>query len=148
MRDREGASPSGLQAEELLRSFFSGRRNGSRKVTRLSLAVGTRRTPYEARTLDLSRSGILFEILDPALQPGEGAQELVAYHERVREMFREGIALEFGGGALRLHAELVRVVVAPPTEGCRALLGCRFRRRLTRGQCRLLGVAHEGDGYF
>jgi len=123
--------------KRLQTEYLFGKRHGVREARELDVeCVGTGAT-IRARTVDLSRVGMLVEAHDGTLPPlAEG--ELVPLALLVAVAFKDGMRATFGS-ALSVRAEVVRVTTSPEDAGF-LRLGCRFTRLLTPRQCRLLGI--------
>lgn len=131
--------------EMLETDLFSGKRRSPRKRRTLIVEIGEPGgTRYEARTVDVSRGGMLLEFVDDKLRAPSDPAELVGFATRLITMFPTGLATTFGSGAVRTHATVVRLVSSASTASP-ILLGCRFDSPLTDVDCRLLGLDLEGD---
>jgi hypothetical protein len=98
---------------------------------------------YGARTVDVSRGGMLAEITDPDFLPLGERADLLPFAARVATVFPQGMDVFFGDGAVQVHADVVRLVTRPGDQVL--LLGCRFHPELSDFDCRLLGVETAGD---
>jgi hypothetical protein len=137
---RKKPSPEALEAEEQLRGHLLGHRNGLRFEQVLEIEVQGPEGTFRARTIDLSRTGILFKITDPKFASKDEARDLRLYGQRVLEHFGSRILISFGSGVLRCHATVVRAATRKRGGRQEVVLGCRFYRRLSDRACRLLGI--------
>ncbi len=125
--------------------LFSGKRRSPRKRRTLIADIGEPGgTHYEARTVDVSRGGMLLEFVDDKLRAPSDPSELVGFATRLMLMFPTGMETSFGSGAVKTHATVVRLVSTASTASP-ILLGCRFDAPLTDVDCRLLGLDLDGD---
>lgn len=125
--------------------LFSGKRRSPRKQRTLIADIGEPGgTHYEARTVDVSRGGMLLEFVDDKLRAPSDPSELVGFATRLMLMFPTGMDTTFGSGAVRTHAAVVRLV-STASAASPILLGCRFDAPLTDVDCRLLGLDLDGD---
>ena len=125
--------------------LFSGKRRSPRRRRTLIVDIGEPGgTHYEARTVDVSRGGMLLEFVDEKLKAPSDPAELVGFATRLMMMFPTGMETTFGSGAVKTHAAVVRLVSSASTASP-ILLGCRFDTPLTDVDCRLLGLDLEGD---
>ncbi len=125
--------------------LFSGKRRSPRRRRTLIVDIGEPGgTHYEARTVDVSRGGMLLEFVDDKLKAPSDPAELVGFATRLMMMFPTGMETTFGSGAVKTHAAVVRLVSSASTASP-ILLGCRFDTPLTDVDCRLLGLDLDGD---
>lgn len=125
--------------------LFSGKRRSPRRRRTLIVDIGEPGgTHYEARTVDVSRGGMLLEFVDDKLKAPSDPAELVGFATRLMMMFPTGMETTFGSGAVKTHAVVVRLVSSASTASP-ILLGCRFDTPLTDVDCRLLGLDLDGD---
>jgi hypothetical protein len=125
-------------------NILAGKRRAPRRRCTLAVEVrGAGGRLYAARTLDVSRGGMLLEFTDPQVRAPSHQHELLGFAGRIGALFPTGMEVTFGDGAVRAHAKPVRLVTGAPGSGY--LLGCRFRRPLEEVDCRLLGVELSGD---
>jgi hypothetical protein len=90
-----------------------------------------------ARTVDISRGGVLVEAIDADVPPlGDGDLVPLAYLAAVA--FADGMKVVLGP-ELTVRADVVRVTTSP-CERSFLRLGCRFRRPLTAKQSAQLGI--------
>jgi hypothetical protein len=100
---------------------------------------------YAARTVDVSRGGMLLEFIDDRLRAPSDPAELIGFATRLMTMFPSGMDVNFGSGAVHTRAQVVRLVSSGSTASP-ILLGCHFDKPLEVVDCRLLGLELEGDG--
>ncbi|MFO0934459.1 MAG: hypothetical protein U1E39_17365 [Planctomycetota bacterium] len=125
--------------------LFSGKRRSPRRRRTLIVDIGEPGgTHYEARTVDVSRGGMLLEFVDDKLKAPSDPAELVGFATRLMMMFPTGMETTFGSGAVKTHAVVVRLV-SSASAASPILLGCRFDTPLTDVDCRLLGLDLDGD---
>lgn len=125
--------------------LFSGKRRSPRRRRTLSVDVSEPGgTVYEARTVDVSRGGMLLEFVDEKLKAPSDPAMLVGFASRLMTMFPTGMQTVFGSGAVRTHAAVVRLVSSGSTASP-ILLGCRFDEPLNDVDCKLLGIEADGD---
>ena len=107
----------------------------------------------DARTLDVSRGGMLVELTDAAIvgakptdgpRPADISHRVSARGADVFALFPDGIDVSFGEGAVLAHAKIVRYVSDPDRPEA-VLLGCRFAPALSPVDCTLLGVEFDTD---
>ncbi|MFQ5844636.1 MAG: PilZ domain-containing protein [Planctomycetota bacterium] len=131
-----------------LRGHFAGKRCGKRFPRVLDCTVEGTEGTFAARTVDLSRSGILLRIADPSFAGEEEIEDLKLYGELVMKNFGSRITVSFGGGTVRRQAMVVRVAQGNGGSEEGILVGCRFRRPLSAQACLLLGIealCNDGD---
>lgn len=117
--------------------YLWGKRHGMREPLEIDVVCVGTGTTLHARTIDLSRGGMLVEVHDADVPP-VGAGELVPLAFLVAVAFRGGMKAVLGPD-VSVRAEIVRVTTSPVDRGF-LRLGCRFRRRLSPRQCRQLGI--------
>ena len=95
---------------------------------------------FKAHILNLSHSGALISISDPALAAPKGPDELVLYTKRLGIEFRNGMLLRILEGEVSVQAGVVRV--SEKTQGSETLvvIGIQFRRSLTPDECERLEI--------
>lgn len=125
--------------------LWSGKRRSPRKRRTLAVEVGEPGgTVYEARTVDVSRGGMLLEFVDEKLAAPSDPGQLIAFATRLTTMFPTGLDISFGSGAVRTRAHVVRLV-SGGSATAPILLGCAFDAPLPATDCRLLGIGLDGD---
>lgn len=123
---------------------FTGKRKNPRKSRALNVKlVGDLDARYTARTVDVSRGGMLVEVTDPTFMPALEGTDLLPFAARVASVFPHGMTVLFGDGAVSIHADVVRLVTRTGVKTL--LLGCHFTPELTDFDCRLIGVDPKGD---
>ncbi|MGQ0614833.1 MAG: PilZ domain-containing protein [Planctomycetaceae bacterium] len=140
-----GDEGSGLESEAELRRHFMGKRDGFRSRVDLAVVVEGRGAQFEARAVDLSRSGILLKITDPRFAPAGRSIGLVEYCNRIVTYFEQGLNLQFFGGALKRRATPIRVANQSLGVEEPLLLACRFAAPLDGPACALLGLDRGED---
>ena len=120
--------------------LLSGKRRAARKRRSVAVkCIGPAGKCFAGRTVDISRGGMLLDITDPEFQPLEESSDLIPFAARVATQFPDGMDVNFGDGAVQVHADVVRLV-SKPGKTVGTLLGCKFHPPLTEFDCRLLGV--------
>jgi len=135
---RQQPTSQGEQAELELRRHFEGRRLGQRinVALRVELVCVQRNLP--AKTINLSRSGALIEVLE---HDGEqGTAELVRFCEEIDRLFAAGGTLNFQCGVSRT-IEAVRVTAGGLGKEMAPLVACRFTELLTEPDFARMGIA-------
>ncbi len=126
-------------------ALFSGKRRSVRYRVALDIeCIGRDGLRYTARTVDISRGGMLAEITDPRFDRDEGSGTLVPFTAGVLFRFPEGMQVVFGDGAICAHAVVVRLSSCPGAPGGMRV-GCRFDPALTVLDCGLLGIDPDDD---
>jgi len=134
---RERPTSQGEQAELELRSHFEGRRQGQRinVALRVELVCVQRNLP--ARTINMSRSGALIEVLE---HDGEqGMAELVRFCEEIDRLFAAGGTLDFQCGVTRT-IEAVRVAAGGLGKKMAPVVACRFTELLKEPDFARMGI--------
>ena len=134
---REHAPSQGEQAELELRRHFQGRRQGQRinVALRVELVCVQRNLP--AKTVNLSRSGALIEVLE---HDGEqGMAELVRFCEEIDRLFAAGGTLDFQCGVTRT-IEAVRVTAGGLGKEMAPVVACRFTELLKEQDFARMGI--------
>ena len=137
-----------VDADELLRRLFSGRR----KFPRLRLPYDVQisvpvwgREPILARTVDVSRGGALVAILDPGIGLTQGIALAQAMEGSEKRGGPADVTLSFRSEHLRLHARVARLVLGAGQDA-QLLLGLEFVPTLGRREANALRIATEqGD---
>ena len=137
------ADMSTEELNKLSAGHFTGKRAALRTLRFLDVVVEGKHGKLDAVAVDLSRSGMLLRIIDPAFSGEFDVEQLMAYTARVWHHFSDGLKATFGEDQTtkRLKTDVVRVT----SHGGLVLIGCRFQRLLTRGQCRKLGIEWADD---
>jgi hypothetical protein len=132
--------------------LLTGKRRSKRVPRQIDVRLtGKSGDKFQARTIDISRGGMLVELTDPAFAASgaEGAAGdgggagFVALAMHVSSEFADGIKVHFGALRVRSRAQVVRLVTR--IQDMAFLLGCRFTSDLTPTECRLLGLDTELD---
>lgn len=123
----------GVAAELELRGRFSGRRQERRVHEDFSVLLRGRAGSFLARAVDVSRSGVLMELTDPAAAVGE---DMAAFLEVVERHFRSGADIHLSDAAAVVRATLARV----SHEGVRLYVAFSFDELLEESVCAVLGL--------
>ncbi len=115
----------GHKAELELRRHFDGKRNGTRIERSEPVALRGRRGGFSARSMDVSRSGILLEIEDDGFG---GSVALAAAADLARVHFGTGADITLLDRGERLRGRLVRVTARLTSSGFRVLVAFAFKR--------------------
>lgn len=116
---------------------LSGKRRWMRQRREVDVVCVGAGTTVRARTIDVSRGGMLVEARDDEVPP-VGLGDLVPLAFLVAVAFKDGMKAILGPG-MSVRAEVVRVTTSPVDRGF-LRLGCRFERALTPRQCAALGI--------
>ncbi len=98
-RKQKKAPSAGEQAEMELRGHFAGRRDGQRINVQLPVEVVCLRCNLSARTLNMSASGAMLQLLGEDRE--RSIAELMEYCEEVAQLFAAGGTIDFGCGVTR-----------------------------------------------
>lgn len=131
--------------EELLRGYFSGKRDSLRTYKLLDVEVRGKRARFKGMVVDISRSGVLLRIMDPTFATAEEQELLMPYTARVWYHFEGGFVLALEDGSICVPAHVVRVTGYCGRGASLIFIGCRFERPLTKKQCKRLGVDWSDD---
>ena len=131
--------------ERELQAHFAGRRNALRCEKSLRCRVAGPHGRFNARLIDVSRSGALAVIVDRRFAKGEDLQQLMLYTARVWHHFPEGLELQVAAREVSAVANIVRVKVDADQARYPYQLGVHFRTELTADECDRLGVEHADD---
>ena len=129
---------SGLAAEMELRAHFDKKRDFDRCWIGIPVELEGRAGSIKVRLIDVSRSGVLLAMTDPAFRY---ANDLLECYQRVQERLGTGAIVRFAGRAFSLRGDVARVTECP-FEG-RTLLAVQFVDSLTPDQCASLGIPAE-----
>lgn len=111
----------------------------------LDLEVQGSKGWLRAQAVDVSRSGILFRLIDQSLVGMNGKRVgAAALERRARQLFGDGLWASFFRQDLELRAEMIRIADSLLFEPG-VLVGCRFRRDLSLEECQKLGIAFAPD---
>jgi len=142
-----GAHLTPGQAAELeLRSHFGGKRDGPRQRRELEVLLRGRAGRFAARTVDVSRSGVLLRITDPIYAHVQ--HDLTRFIANIERHFRTRVDVRFVEAQLSVAAEVARLTVSRADihgEDGRMLMACHFRTNLTPVQCHALGIDPGND---
>ncbi len=131
--------------EEILRKYFSGRRDSLRTCKFFDLEVMGRHGNFAGMTVDLSRSGALVRISDPTFASAEEMTALMPYTARVWYHLEGGFSIKLNEVKFQLPADVVRVTGYCGRGSSLILIGCRFRRNLTEDECKVLEISCSDD---
>src|SRR5206468_3318144 len=138
---KDGTSPG--TADEL--RLLSGKRRAPRRRRSVQVrCIGPAGRWFAGRTVDVSRGGLLVEITDQEFLPLGEAPDLIPFAARVAMQFPHGMDVNFGDGAVQVHADIVRLVSRQGRSPL-MLLGCQFEPPLSDFDCRLLGIDPGSD---
>jgi hypothetical protein len=122
--------------------LLSGKRRSQRIPRQIDARlIGTKGEKYRARTIDLSRGGMLVELTDPAFletAAEDHGQRFAAIANLMSTQFADGMKVHFGSVRIRSKAQVVRLVTR--ISDMAFLLGCRFVPDLTDSECWQLGL--------
>lgn len=124
------AEPTVAPPDDPLRAFLSGKRQGERHPCHVPATLEGVLPPVAVTLLDISESGSLVHIDEPAFVEAEQQGGTHAYLEMLQLHARDGLSLALPGGALRLAAEVVRWTAGEAGQGG-SRIGLRFGRVLT-----------------
>jgi twitching motility protein PilT len=133
-----GGSPltKGQQAELELRGHFHGRRAGQRIQVPLDVELVCFDRNVGARTVNLSRVGVLIEVRDTR---ADGMSELIGYCEEMGRLFAAGGTLDFACGVSRT-VHVVRITAGGLGGRMVPLVACRFTEPLTPEDFAHMGI--------
>jgi len=142
MTKQAGAPPGeGEKAEFELRSHFAGRRDGQRIRVALPVELFCVERNLLARTIDISVSGCLLELVD---ETERGMAELIEYCTEIGRLFAAGGTLDFECGVSRT-VEAVRVTAGGLGQTPAPVMACRFRERLSAEDFVQIGLEPPSD---
>lgn len=142
-RDFKDRDKAGLTAEMELRSHFAGKRSARRKTLQLTITVCGLMENFPARSVDISKSGILFQITDELFNHSD--EDLASFAFKVQQHFKKGVDILFAEHGFGVTASVVRVTHRKLGDQPALLLACRFRHNLSDGQCKALQVDPRPD---
>ena len=131
------ANKPGALAELELRSHFVGRRGGCRIQAEFRVGVQTEANDFVAQAIDVSRTGILLEIMDNVY----GGEDLAAFAAAVEQHFGGTTRILLSQLQLEIRASLIRVMA----HDGRLRIAFRFDRLLSLPACDLLGLPLGAD---
>jgi hypothetical protein len=120
-----------------LEALLTGRRRWTRQPRRLDVVCAGVGATVRARSVDVSRGGLLAEAVDadvPAIEAGE----LVPMAHLAALAFAKGVTVTLSAD-LKVRGDVVRVTTSPQDRSF-LRLGIRFRRPLTAAQCAALRI--------
>lgn len=123
------------------REHFAGNRRGSRHRLVLPVTCAGSSGRYDARILELSRTGAVVEMRDPGFLPADQRSSLLAFSARVADECACGMRIAVSEPKLSLAARVIRTMQHPATAAL--LMGIEFVAPLTPAQCRMLGLPTE-----
>jgi hypothetical protein len=127
--------------------LLSGKRRSRRIPRQLDVRlIGAKGEKYRARTIDISRGGMLVELTDPAFTDANGldhGQRLAEIANLITSEFADGVKVQFGTVRVKPKAHVVRLVTR--ISDMAFLLGCRFNPDLRESECWLLGLDPSMD---
>jgi len=137
-KGRKSKTP-GHTAELELRSHFAGKREAPRRAVDLRITICGLLENFPARTVDVSRTGILLRITDEFFAHEE--EDLASFAFKVQQHFADGTDILFVDHSFGTSANVVRVTHRRIDGTPTLLLACRFSQPLSDGQCAALGVS-------
>jgi len=137
---RKGKRP-GLTAEFELRNHFAGKRTSPRRPLDVRITICGLIENFPARSVDVSRTGILFRITDDLFAHEE--EDLASFAFKVERYFAGGTDILFVDHGFGVSASVIRVTHRRIDGVPTLLLACRFKSPLSDGQCQTLGVSRS-----
>ncbi|MHC4670458.1 MAG: PilT/PilU family type 4a pilus ATPase [Planctomycetota bacterium] len=134
--------PAAEAAEFELREHFQGRRDGERINVLLPVELVCVDRNLTARTINISNSGVLLEVLGD--RQNRGMAELIAYCEEIDRLFAAGGTVDFECGVTRT-VEVIRVTAGGLGKRMAPLVACRFTERLTPEDFAQIGMPVPSD---
>jgi hypothetical protein len=138
---RRKKKPPGLRAERELRNHFAGKRSSPRRPVEIRITICGLLDNFPARSVDLSRTGILLQITDDLFAHEE--EDLASFAFKVQQHFASGSDILFVDHGFGVSAGVVRVTHRRVDGRPALLLACRFQQPLSDGQCATLGVSRS-----
>ena len=138
-KKRKKKPSPGLTAEMELRSHFAGKRSAARRALELKVTICGIMDNFPARSVDVSKSGILLQITDALFSHGGG--DLASFALKVQQHFQAGADILFAGHGFGVTASVVRVT---HRKGA-LMLACRFQHELSDGQCAVLQIDDDEE---
>jgi hypothetical protein len=139
-KPKKGKRP-GLSAEMELRNHFAGKRTSPRRPLEVRITICGLLENFPARSVDISRTGILFRITDELFAHEE--EDLASFAFKVERHFANGADILFVDHGFGVSANVVRVTHRRIDGVPALLLACGFKAPLTDGQCQVLGVSRS-----
>ena len=136
-RKAENPAPSRSDKEH-----FGGRRRAPRLHCVMPVDCTGGSGKYAALTVEISRSGALLEMRDPAFVESGSESSLLAFSMRVADEFSGGMRIIFSQPRLSVAARVIRATRHPSADSL--LIGCEFIAPLSDEQCHMLGLSTEG----
>jgi hypothetical protein len=140
-KGRKTKRPPGLSAERELRSHFAGKRSSPRRALEVRITICGLLDNFPARSIDVSRTGILLQITDDLFAHEE--EDLASFAFKVQQHFASGTDVLFVDCGFGVSAAVVRVTHRRVEGRPVLLLACRFRHPLSDGQCATLGISRS-----
>jgi hypothetical protein len=147
-KEIRGAAVPGLEPEvvdRILRENFCGKRSAVRTCKLLDVSVEGKKGTFKGMVVDISRTGVLLRIQDPAFARADERKHLMPYTARVWQNFGEGLFVTSEDKALEACADVVRVTGYCGRGAELILIGCRFRHDLSEEDCEKLGIEYAED---
>ncbi len=111
-------------------------RRGSPRLDRiLFIEVQGDYGSYRAKAFNVSQSGVLLSIDDPGFAPPAAPDQLVVFTKRMGFQFGNGMLVRFLEAQVDVQADVVRVNEQETGGDAVIVIGCRFRRPLSREEC-------------
>jgi hypothetical protein len=139
-KGRKGKRP-GLTAEIELRNHFAGKRSSPRRPIDVRVTICGLLENFPARSVDVSRTGILLRITDDLFAHED--EDLASFAFKVQQHFANGTDILFVDQAFGVSASVIRVTHRRVDDRPMLLLACRFRHPLSDGQCATLGISRS-----
>lgn len=137
---KKGKQP-GLTAEIELRNHFAGKRSSPRRHIDVRITICGLLENFPARSVDISRTGILFRITDELFAHEQ--EDLASFAFKVQQHFADGTDILFADHGFGVSANVIRVTHRRIDDQPTLLLACRFHHPLSDGQCQILGVSRS-----
>jgi hypothetical protein len=131
--------------DEILRGYFSGKRDALRACRLLPVSVSGRHGMFQAMAVDISSSGTLIRVMDPDFAAEQEVGHLMPYTARVWYHFEGGMRIRFLDTDVEVAGDVVRVTGYCGRGSSLILIGCRFSRLLDDAECDALGVERAED---
>ncbi len=142
------AGPGGVDPEvieDLLREYFSGKRDAVRTYKFLNIALEGRHGSFQGMAIDISRSGMLVRVMDDDFATAEEMEHLMPYTARVWYHFEGGFSVDFLDKGVSTRGDVVRVTGYCGSGSSLILIGCRFHELLPPKDCEKLGIECADD---
>lgn len=135
----------GVTPEKILQGYFTGKREALRTYKFMDARVQGTGGTFAAQVINISRSGMLFRVTDPAFATEAESSHLMPYTARVWSNFQGGFHVHLEDGAIARAARIVRVSGYCSRKGSLVLIGCQFDRELTPEDCATLDIVYADD---